>query len=226
MISTTISENKLSDKWQAKRKYSNFVYDGILCKEKWEDESPKIMFLLKESADHFTRISESEIDVRKGNGNHFWWNICYWKYVVKSLSQNIVPYFINADELPESKNQYKLDSISYVNIKKQCDNKTKSDDREILRYAINDKDFLKEQIDLINPSVVFCSNITFKCYETIYNKLNTSINDLYFLHNGRLIIKFYHPSYFQIKGGRERLFEILKGKTTDEKVLNILRKFI
>jgi hypothetical protein len=172
---------------------------------------PRILFLLKETADDFTQIAETEIDITKGNGSHFWWNICYWKYLINSISNGEKPEFINQNELPEVKfNNNILDAIAYVNVKKNCENKTKTDDSDILRYAQQDKDLLAEQIDLINPHIVFCSNITFISYQQIYENELTQINSICYRHKDRLILHFRHPSYFQISGGRETHFNDLK----------------
>jgi hypothetical protein len=214
-------QEELYIKWQGNRNYSNFVKDGILNYERWNSLSPKILFLLKESADHFTNIAGEKINITKGNGTHFWWNICYWKYIINCLYNNIEPLFISTIDLPEVKlNNNILDSIAYVNIKKQCDNLTKSKDNDILNFAQKDKELLLEQIDLINPDVIFCSKVTFKAYKHIYEGNIEEINRICFKHNGRLVINFFHPSFFQISGGRETIFNSLKEALEKDNVLN------
>jgi hypothetical protein len=217
-------QHTLYKEWQSKRKYENFVYDGIINYEKWENAKPKILFLLKETTNDFKKISEQSIDIRKGSGNHFWWNICYWKYLITQLYYDRPTDFIEQHQLPEVKeNNYILDSIAYVNVKKNCDNNNQSDDAEIFSYAKSDKDLLIRQLDLINPNIIICSNITFEAYKHLYNDNLTSINDFCFKHNSKLIIKFRHPGYFQIKGGKETLYSHLKNHLTVPD--NILKKF-
>jgi hypothetical protein len=132
------------------------------------------------------------------------------------LNNNEAPAFINTDELPEAKlNSNVLDSIAYVNVKKQCDNLTKSNDRDILNYGYRDADLLREQIEMINPDVIFCSSTTFKVYNHLYPADINSVNHICHKHHNRLVLNFYHPSYFQIRGGRETLFNILNSALTE-----------
>ncbi len=224
---TTIKEKQLHlyEQWKKERNYDDFVYDGILSYEKWDSIIPKIMFLLKETADDFTAIAEKAHDITNGNGTHFWWNICYWKYLIDKLYKNEEAEFIDSSELPEVKyNNNLLDSIAYVNIKKNCDNNPNSNDSVILDYAKSDQLFLVQQIDLIGPDIVFCSNATFNAYKCIYKEPQLEkLNDICYKHGNRLILKFRHPSYFQISGGRETNFNDLKNALSSDG--NILKQF-
>jgi len=209
MIQKRLEE--LNKKWKTKRDYKSFTNDGVLNYQTWEFQNPKVLFLLKESADGFIEIVGKEHDIRKGNGPHFWWNICYWKYLITNiyLKKNID--FISKLELPEVVcNNYLLDSIAYVNIKKNNEGLTKSNRGDILKYAKQDQDLLKEQIDIICPNVIFCSSDTFEAYRHIYGPNLLKLNDTCFRHNDRLIIKFYHPSYGFLTGGRKAIYYKLK----------------
>lgn len=197
----------LYKEWISKRDYKLFVKDGILNYKKWETTKPKILFLLKESADNFTEIANQDIRIHTGNGNHFWWQICYWKYIINKLHSKEKVVFIPTKQLPESLNENRLDSIAYVNVKKLCENKTTSKEKDILQYADVDKILLKKQIDLIQPNVVFCSTTTFKAYKKIYPQNNLKeLNKICYKDGQKLVLKFRHPSYFQIKGGRKTNF--------------------
>ncbi|WP_143525186.1 hypothetical protein [Labilibacter marinus] len=177
---------------------------------------------MKESADDFTQIAEKDIDITSGNGSHFWWNICYWKYVINSIYNGKRCEFMDKNELPEVKfNQNILDDIAYVNIKKKCDNKTKSNDGEIFSFAIEDKELLIEQIELINPNIVLCNHITFRSYCHLYGDEIEKLNEVCYKHNDRLILNFRHPSYFQIKGGRKTHFSDLKSALLDKNALDL-----
>lgn len=217
MKTTEEKLNELNEKWINERKYDPFVYDGILNFQKWNKSHPKILFLLKETADDFTHIANSKIDIRTGNGPHFWWNIVLWKYAINKIFNNEDASFPNMENIPEVKeNNYILDSIAYVNVKKTCDNYTTSSDSDIIGFANHDKDFLIQQINLINPNIIISSKLTFNCYKTIYQIEPEYITDICYNHNDRLILKYKHPSFFQISGGRETLYyglcEALKEK--------------
>lgn len=208
------AQNDLFTTWMTEREYksSSFNLDGILNYKTWESLNPKIMFFLKETADDFLDVRKDPINIRKGNGNHFWWNIVYWKHAINQIyNKNEIDHsLLPFSELHEVKyTNYIIDSIAYVNVKKICENKTSSNDAEILKYAMNDKPFLHEQINLINPDIVFCSKITFKAYKEIFGEELEQINSICYKHNNRLILKFVHPSYFQIKGGKGAHFSSL-----------------
>ncbi len=208
-------QKDLYENWLKKRNYKEFTKDGILNYEVWEKTSPKIMFLLKESASDFINIADKNHDIRKGAGHHFWWNICYWKYIINQLHKgNTNLKFFQTTKLPEAKNDYIINDIAYVNIKKKHQNKTKSENADIIQYAKADKELLIKQIDLISPDIVFCDKTTFNAYNILYGKLDKLNNNCY-KHNNRLIISYYHPSYFQIKGGRETLFYNLQTILSD-----------
>lgn len=215
-------QTQLYEKWKTQRGYEYFVYDGILNYEKWNSISPKVMFLLKETADDFIMIADEPHNVTTGNGPHFWWNICYWKYLIDKMYKNEEVEFIDQYELPEVRfNNNILDSIAYVNIKKDCENKTQSSDSEIKEFAKSDGPLLVEQIDLINPDIIFCNNVTFVSYKYIYNVSMEKLNDICYKHKNRLILKYKHPSYFQISGGRETLFNNLKKALSEnDSILN------
>lgn len=84
---------------------------------------------------------------------------------------------------------------------------------EILSYAKKDKDLLRKQIDILDPQIVICCG-TFDCYDVIYDytygteeKLINFKNCSCWRVDKRLVIDFYHPSYW-VKGDRN-LYEIL-----------------
>ena len=145
-----VIESKLEQlfvNWKSQRDYEPFVDDGILNYQKWLVSNPKIMFLLKESADDFVKIRNFSVDITKGKGPHFWWNICYWKYLINELYKGEDPMFISQDNLPGVLfNNNVLDSIAYVNVKKSCENLSVSSDQDILDFANRDKDFTADLI--------------------------------------------------------------------------------
>jgi len=127
-----------------------------------------------------------------------------------------VPSFTDIDSiLPQNTND-----IALVEVKKVNEGQRSSALKKIIEYALRDRGFLTEQIDLIQPEVILCC-YTIDAYDGIYPedadepcqqlscvpvKWNTKHVYCY-KHHGRLIIDFYHPS---IRGGHdEQLFEML-----------------
>ena len=80
-----------------------------------------------------------------------------------------------------------------------------------MEFAKKDKEFLVQQIDMINPDIIVCGG-TFWPYFEIYNG-NTSMEEkskFLWNHGKRIVIQFKHPGYKLIKGGAKTLYNQLK----------------
>ena len=97
----------------------------------------------------------------------------------------------NVDDLKEI-TERKVNSIAYIEVKKNAESKPRSDDNEIMEYAIRDRDYLKRQLDIIDPQIIFLGG-TKKCYDLIEETKHI----VHSMHKGnnRLIVDFYHPSF-------------------------------
>jgi len=192
------SINDLFDRWLTARPgyeddEKEFTYDGISNFEEWEKQEPKILFLLKEARQGYhPSYPNQKVD------GMFGINIARWKLAVKEIYTNREshPVFMEAWQRPKNN-----DDITMVEVKKVNDENPSSDINIINRYAEQDSAFLKEQIDLINPHVVFCCG-TITAYgdfiygddewETLYS-INEPKPCACFKHKIRLVIDFFHP---------------------------------
>ncbi len=184
-------ETILLDEWSAQRpEYNFFVRDGVLNKSLYAASSPKTAILLKESNDDFVEIAPLTTDGYGPNGNstHFWRNINIYTYIATCAWNNISPNYDDINEVTETK----VNSIAYINVKKNAENKPKSNNNEILDYAKKDQAFLRRQLDIIQPQIVFCGN-TKKCYDFIED--TTFLKHNVYLGESRLVIDYYHPSF-------------------------------
>lgn len=189
---------RLESSWIKERPHYRFTFDGILNEDKWFKSKSRVMFLLKESADDFCNIrGKAPHDITKGKGNSFWYNIVRWWYLIDQLEHGFDnPTFMNITEL---KQKFRLfDMAAYANIKKNNENKSTSNHKNILDYAKRDRDFLKSQIDLINPKYILTNKTTFSSYKHIYAneklELVENTDKRVYKHKERYIIRFYHPS--------------------------------
>lgn len=171
-----------------------FTWDGPSDWEIWTSSVPKIVFLLKESRQGF---HPSKID--QPNETKFSKNLSRWSFAISNLfSKNLTVDFPDDDLLPDTMNH-----LCIVEVKKLNEEKPKSDPSEILEYAKNDKEFLKQQIDILEPDIVVCcGNIDW--YDTIYEgnyefeeKLSVIDNKSCWLVDNRLVIDFVHPTTWQ-----------------------------
>jgi hypothetical protein len=198
----------LEERPEYEGKEQEFTYDGISNFELWEKQEPKILFLVKESRQGFHPCLPNQ----KVSGK-FGFNIARWKFVIKEFykNPNTKPFYLEAEDMPDNN-----DDIALVEIKKVNDENSNSNYNEILRYAENDSHFLKEQIELINPNIVFCCYTIDAYGNCIYGEKEETWNELYsisepkkckcFKHRNRLIIDFYHPSS---RSDSMELFELL-----------------
>jgi hypothetical protein len=184
----------LKDRWKnARPEYSKFVSDGILSYSHYKNQNPKILFLLKESNADFIYIAPLKLTSKgygpKGNSSLFWRYLRGYEYIINSI-YNKLDY--NHEIVLEKKELPNINT-SYVNIKKQCDNKPTSNNKEIAKFALNDKNFLIEQIDLINPDVIYCAG-TFGSYKILDDTL-APISEKIYKSNNRIVIDFLHPAH-------------------------------
>ncbi|MBI5591821.1 MAG: hypothetical protein HY881_15220 [Deltaproteobacteria bacterium] len=182
----------LLNEWKAKRQeYKIFCEDGILIEDEWANANPKVMFLLKETYRHFHIIRGEKGP--EGTSNTFWRRMRMWTFIITEIFNDRTPDFASAIEIKEEPNR----CIAYVNIKKHAErieynNEAYSVDEDIKKYAINDKDYLRRQIDIINPDIIVCCS-TFKFCPYIFNEIEP-ISERLFKTGNKWLIDFEHPS--------------------------------
>ena len=195
-----------------------FTEDGIANFDNWEKAKPKILFLLKENHEDGWQPSEPIQLIDKP----FNMNIARWRQIIIELFNNHNKELdFESIKLPEI-----IDDIALVDIKKLNEWKCKSDDKEIYRYAGQDKDFLMEQISLINPNIILCCKTFEALDENIYStedweELISESNCKCYRFENRLVIDFYHPSTRNADREKE-LFEILVKMLKEGKVFEKL----
>jgi hypothetical protein len=181
-----------------------FTWDGIVAQNEeeydlWLNSKAKILFLVKEAHGDYEPSIPTEIE-RKFN-----LNLARWKYLCEEYAATgKIPNFPD-NEIIKGKNT----GIAIVEVKKYDEGKKVSSDEEILYYAKRDAEFLREQIEIINPSIIVCCG-TFRAYEDgIYLDDSENIKWIYYAnwkdtenvdasiytHRNRTILNFYHPSY-------------------------------
>ncbi len=209
--------DNLNKTWEQARPDYAFVYDGIYESAVWEKEPIKIMFLLKESYSGFTHIANSggyEVFGKAGSP-HFFPNMAFTKYAINEVllsKATCIPQY-DKKKLPEvMNNDGVLDAVAHLNVKKTLGNST-SNGGDIMQYAKKDSSYLSQQIDLICPNVVVCDKVTINAYKKIYlNDSITQVGEWEHYHKDRLIVYHYHPSYFQMTGGKKSIFNELRDR--------------
>lgn len=203
------SENELFKNWITTRMYNYFIKDGVIDEETFLKQKTKILFVLKEAncqngnADFREELKKSDLE---GNWWKTWNNIARWSLAL-----------LNGEEYPENiSTEYRaevLKRIAFLNLKK-VGGGTQAKTNEIIKAAQNDREFIKDQIEIYNPDIVICCGKNSKSNATILREyiLNGSVSDwvkmknsLYYYYfetkNKQIpVVSFWHP---QMRGGHK-----------------------
>lgn len=190
---------ELDDKFR--RVYSDLlpgaglVPDGIANIENFRAITPKILWILKESVDKdMTSWSMRDFMNEGLITTH---NIKpTWNLIIK-ISYSLFNKISDFENIPDW-NYIDIQNISskiaLINIKK-VGGYSKSDTAIIKKYYNNTKTLIKEQIDLIEPDIIFnCSRV----HELFFDIINEK--EKYFApfccskYNDKIIINAYHPA--------------------------------
>ncbi len=181
------THDQLFAEWRSERpEYNHFSDDGILVDADWEMADVKIAYILKESNDGFLSIRGSAHGP-SGSSKLFWRNLRMWRYVVRCHFNGSQPEFKQA--LFEK--EQSLSDVAYINLKKNGEWRSTSNDKDIRDYVARDWTFLNRQIENIDPDVIFCCG----SFKYIVGQLAAiHITGRIFRLGDKLVINFYHPS--------------------------------
>ncbi|EEI85223.1 hypothetical protein [Anaerococcus lactolyticus] len=116
--------------------------------------------------------------------------------------------FDTVEDLDKYDRKKYLAPISVINLKK-TPGKTTSNDSEIDKFAKDDREFIKNQVEIYRPDFIICGG-TGDIF--IKNNLNLDISSWtyvsdylsYLIYNDTIIVKTYHPAY---RKSKKDLFE-------------------
>lgn len=211
----------LEIQWKNERShYKDFVIDGILDPVEYLKSEPKILFLLKESNSDFFKIAPLSSEHKKGYGPSGS-SPLFWRYMraYESIIRDIW-----ANELFDE-NKIRIDkekpnnSTAYLNLKKTCENKSVSNNNDLLKYALHDKEYLKQQINLINPEVIYCGG-TFKFYRHLDTNCKYISEHLY-ESNNRIVIEYLHPAHHEGYKTFKILYDLLNTSEVRKHILKL-----
>ena len=190
---------KLFNDWKKKANATPFVTDGVMNPKEWFSQDVRPLFLLKEAygGDCDWDLAKDHVLTRE-KARPIWKRISLWtKGIMNTGAAYTKPFKPNSEDIKDFNNLY-LNKIAAVNIKKY-NGKKQSDYNEILSYAKNDKDFLRKQIELCDPTVIVCG-YTGAALEMILDtplRKNSNYDLFYFTEiNGHsvTVIDYWHPS--------------------------------
>lgn len=179
-------------------KSQEFVEDGIVDPDSWNDADPKILFLAKEAYGGPFDLRE---EIRESAPYKNWYTVADWTFAItNALKHGTIPDFRPSGILDnwERVNTW-LRRIAFVNIKKS-NGTSVSTTGNLAKYVESDKDLLHDQINTINPDIVLCC-YTFELgfYQAIHDVQESElvcVSEWCYHHeiNGktRLVIDYWH----------------------------------
>lgn len=196
-------QNKLFSEW--KKKYKYFSPDGIVDFYSYNNASLEITFILKETnekeEDGGYDLTEFLRDGAVGGG--IWNN-------VSRFSAGIIfkKNFEEVKDLDKYDREKYLAPISVINLKKTPGRAT-SIDSEIDKFAKEDREYIKKQVEICRPDLIICGGTGDIFIKNILN-LNTNswtyVSDYlsYLIYNDTIIVKTFHPA---CRKSKKDLFE-------------------
>lgn len=182
-----------------------FIRDGVADPDMWFSQPVRPLYLLKEAYggnadwDLISFILGDPENCSFGKSKSTWTKISDWTEGLLNTTEEHIHPFLAAEE-NELPNNHMLHHIAVVNIKKSGGEKSSNID-EINRYAEYDKDMLKQEILLCDPTIIVCGyTISFlniimgtKVKDYAHPNQNATywmkIND-----HDVLVMDYYHPA--------------------------------
>lgn len=178
---------------------SIFIKDGVVCPEKWFSQNIRPLFLLKEAyggqADW--NLIEDHL-LQTYSINKMWNRISLWTKGIFATTKETIAPFEEADLCATHYGNDYLKKIAVINVKKSGGEN--NSDMDIIRaYAKFDKERLKKQLQLCDPTVIICG-YTSSTLDIIMDcpvRKNYNPNLSYHMTiNGHdvLILDYWHPA--------------------------------
>lgn len=193
-------EKELFAKWKGTEKEGwkrkKFIPDGIVDAQSYIDSKIKVLYILKEANGGDDWVLT---DFLKAGGRASTWNnVTRWQYGITNIDKDIS--WGEIENISNETRKSQLKNIAIMNLKKESGG-AKAVSKQIWDYALEDKDLLKEQIQIYSPDVIICCGTgdIVKKLELIekFNKWEKSSYDVtYYQSKDKIIIDYYHPAYY------------------------------
>lgn len=200
--------NALMSEWaelHRQRGWSSFISDGLVNEKSYEAAPSKICFFLKEAYSKDGNEEWSLTDWLSGGAmTRMWSSVAEWTYGIIHTSTLDIP---SKPNLTVSEKSSLLQSIAVVNVKKS-NGTAKSDYVDLLKYAQLDKEYLRREIEILNPDIIVCGNnsslLRFLYGASIQPNGKVGSDGLidyhfmrqhgYALLGSKIILDYYHPA--------------------------------
>lgn len=143
---------------EQEKPYGGFVRDGIINLDSWKTQKVRICFLLNEAGgregmehypDNFDLAAEWN---ERGSFSKFMFKLCVWTRAVQDAFGQPITY--KKADIVKARDEI-IRSIAVVNIKKS-DGQRKSDFEVLQRFANEDADEIRRELEILNPNIIIC----------------------------------------------------------------------
>jgi len=150
MLSLKEQERLLFDRWKAERQYTSFLCDGVPNEQRWNEQTVKITFVLKEAnwLGGNEDLCQFLLEEHKGSYWKTWNNIARWSKAL--LEGGEYPRYVS-----KADKSYWLSRVSFMNLKKVGGGR-QANNRELRKFAARDALFLQEQFAIYAPDIIVC----------------------------------------------------------------------
>ena len=193
---------KLFEEWiESQEEYKNsFAKDGIIDEPEWQQTSPKILFIMKETNGFSGDLRELIRD--KSNQNqfydNFWHNIGRWGYGINNCGQCELSY-PSYTEANKDENKIKaIKGAAIINLKKSKGGGSADNDK-VKEAALRDQRLIVREFDLIEPNIVVCGNIFDIVRQVLGYDTFAEVPDsdeILYVRQNVLFINSYHPACY------------------------------
>lgn len=178
--------------------WKNSIRDGIVNLTKYQNSKFKILWVLKEPNNGGPGGDWSLRDFHKDVTVYSRWRKTYQKIIYTSYG--ILTSTEKFKDIPKITNDGKIDgknileNVAIINIKKNGGYST-SYQKTINQNYVLHKDFLKTQIELINPDIIINASRVWNLFHDYCGDNFKNVKHFqYGYNNAKLIIHAYHPN--------------------------------
>ena len=190
--------------------YGGFVRDGIINLENWKKQKVRICFVLNEAGGYddrekFPNGADLAADWNeRGSFSTFMFKIAVWTKAIQDAF--VPPVTYNKQEVLKMRDDL-IRSIAVINLKK-TDGQKHSNFEIVNRFAREDAEELRRELELVNPNIILCCE-TFKFMRgkrpedenakrdsVLYNDEFKQIAKLTYLWGSKLIFSLWTPANF------------------------------
>ena len=182
----------------------NFISDGVVNADIYQNYQPKIAFFLKEAYSKEGDCCWSLTEwLNRGAMTRMWSTVAEWTYGIRNTTETLIPH------KPQLSNEEKtklLQTIAIVNVKKS-NGEARSNYQDLLQYTKKDRFYLKKELEILSPDIIVCGNnssLLRAIYgariqdDTVHADGDIDYEFIrkngYVIVNNQIIIDFYHPA--------------------------------